>query len=60
MKKIALVVLIVLIISGCTKMNKAQTGATGGAAGGALIGQAIGHNTEATLIGGRSAPCLDI
>ena len=51
MKKIALVVLIVLIISGCTKMNKAQTGATGGAAGGALIGQAIGHNTEATLIG---------
>ena len=32
-------------------MNKAQIGAGAGAAGGALVGQIIGHNTEATLIG---------
>jgi surface antigen len=34
-----------------TNLTKGQQGAMGGAAGGALIGQAIGHNTEATLIG---------
>ena len=32
-------------------MNKGQQGALGGAAGGALLGQAIGRDTEATLIG---------
>ena len=32
-------------------LNKGQQGALGGAAGGALLGQIIGHNTEATLIG---------
>lgn len=32
-------------------MSKGGKGAIGGAAGGALIGQAIGRNTEATLIG---------
>ncbi|WP_028579706.1 glycine zipper domain-containing protein [Desulfogranum japonicum] len=39
------------LLTSCANMNKGQTGALGGAAGGALIGQAIGHNTEATLIG---------
>lgn len=41
-----------LILSSCANgPNKAGMGAAGGAAGGALLGQAIGHNTEATLIG---------
>ena len=31
--------------------SKGQQGAVGGAAYGALVGQMIGHNTEATLIG---------
>ncbi len=34
-----------------TGMTKGQQGVVGGAAAGALIGQMIGHNTEATLIG---------
>lgn len=34
-----------------TGLTKGQQGAMGGGAGGALIGQMIGHNTEATLIG---------
>ena len=46
-----LAVLFLFTLTSCANMNKAQTGALGGAAGGALIGQAIGHNTEATLIG---------
>jgi len=40
-----------LLMSGCSSINKGQTGAVTGAAGGALVGQMIGHNTEATLIG---------
>ncbi len=41
-----------LLLSSCAEgPNKAGMGAAGGAAGGALLGQAIGHNTEATLIG---------
>jgi surface antigen len=40
-----------LISCANTNLTKGQQGAMGGAAGGALIGQAIGHNTEATLIG---------
>ena len=40
-----------ILLSACTGMNKAQTGAVGGAAGGALLGQMIGGDTEATLIG---------
>ncbi len=40
-----------LLLTSCTGMNKSQQGAIGGAAGGAFIGQTIGHNTEATLIG---------
>jgi surface antigen len=39
-------------LSSCADMpKKGQMGAVGGAAGGALLGQIIGHNTEATLIG---------
>ena len=43
-----------LLMASCAEfnnMNKGQKGAIGGAAGGALIGQAIGRNTQATLIG---------
>jgi uncharacterized protein YcfJ len=38
-------------VSGCASMDKAQTGGLAGAGMGALIGQAIGGNTTATLIG---------
>ncbi|GAB4333362.1 MAG: RT0821/Lpp0805 family surface protein [Desulfobulbaceae bacterium] len=34
-----------------SQLTKGQQGAVGGAAAGALVGQIIGHNTEATLIG---------
>ncbi len=54
MKPILLVaVLLPLLLTSCANvdMNKGQQGAVGGAAGGALLGQAIGRNTEATLIG---------
>jgi surface antigen len=42
-----------LIMTSCANvdMNKGQQGAIGGSAGGALLGQAIGRSTEATLIG---------
>ncbi|MFZ5797413.1 MAG: glycine zipper 2TM domain-containing protein [Desulfobulbus sp.] len=40
-----------LISCANTNLTKGQQGAIGGGAAGALIGQAIGHNTEATLIG---------
>ena len=42
-----------LFLSSCANsdLNKGQQGALGGAAGGALLGQAIGRSTEATLIG---------
>ncbi|RUM41409.1 MAG: hypothetical protein DSY80_08875 [Desulfocapsa sp.] len=55
MKKMTLVSLLLtltFLLSSCAGgPNKAGMGAAGGAAGGALMGQAIGHNTEATLIG---------
>ena len=54
MKNLALPLIITLslLISSCgTQLTKGQSGAGIGAAGGALIGQAIGRNTEATLIG---------
>ena len=57
MKKIALALFAVsYLISSCAGMQvgegeKGQVGAIGGATAGAIIGQAIGHNTEATLIG---------
>ncbi len=46
-----LLVLLVCSVLICSCANKAQTGAGGGAAAGAIAGQAIGKNTEATLIG---------
>ncbi len=46
-----LAILSVLLLTSCANMNKAQMGGAGGAGAGAIIGQAIGHNTEATLIG---------
>ena len=54
MRSILLVAaLLPLLLASCANvdMNKGQQGAIGGAAGGALIGQAIGRDTEATLIG---------
>jgi surface antigen len=54
MKEYILPLLLFLSISlsGCTdQTTKGQAGAGIGAAGGALIGQAIGRDTEATLIG---------
>ncbi|MDX9840082.1 MAG: glycine zipper domain-containing protein [Desulfobulbus sp.] len=44
-----LALLFLMLLASCA--NRGQTGAVGGAAAGALIGQAIGHNTEGTLIG---------
>jgi len=54
MKNITLPLLLTLsiLLGGCGhQMTQGQAGAGIGAAGGALIGQAIGRNTEATLIG---------
>lgn len=38
--------------------NKGQMGAVGGAGAGAILGQAIGHNTEGTLIGAAAGGLL--
>lgn len=55
MKKIVVVALLfclAFVSVSCTQQGtKGQTGAILGAAGGAVVGQAIGRNTEATLIG---------
>lgn len=53
MKKIqiSLVLCSILLLTSCSDMNKAQMGGLGGAGAGAIVGQAIGHNTESTLIG---------
>lgn len=52
MKRLVFAVLpLLLFVSSCADMNKAEMGVGGGAAAGALVGQMIGHNTEATLIG---------
>ncbi len=52
MKKVILVLLPILVISlsSCAD-TKGTRGAGIGGAGGALLGQAIGRNTEATLLG---------
>ena len=46
---------LIFALSGCANNNygitKGTTGAGVGAAGGAILGQAIGHDTEATLLG---------
>lgn len=46
-----LAILSILLLTSCASMNKGQIGGATGAGAGAIIGQAIGHNTEATLIG---------
>ncbi len=46
---VALALMTVLGLSSCA--TNSGTGALGGAAAGGLIGQAIGHNTGATLLG---------
>jgi len=54
MKSIMITIcLMALLLTGCanSQMNYGQQGALGGAGIGALVGQAIGQNTEATLIG---------
>jgi surface antigen len=53
MKKFIFLLLptIVIGLSSCAYYTKGQRGAGIGGASGALIGQAIGRNTEATLIG---------
>lgn len=55
MKHFTIFILIgsVFLLSSCadSQYSKGQQGVVGGAAAGALIGQMIGHNTEATLIG---------
>lgn len=55
MKKYAIILLAVSLMTGCFNQAEAQeNGMNGlllGAGSGALIGQAIGRNTEATLIG---------
>lgn len=54
MKGLVTAVILIFSVSliGCThQLNKGQSGAGIGAAGGAVIGQAIGKSTEATLIG---------
>ncbi len=51
-KEALLLICLVLVLSSCAgQLNRAQSGAGIGAAGGAVIGQAIGRNTGATLIG---------
>lgn len=53
MKRIGIVMIVaVFLLSSCGgQLTKGQAGAGIGAAGGAVVGQAIGHSTEATLIG---------
>ncbi len=48
---IAVVCSIFLLTSCAGNPNRAQVGGVGGAGAGAIIGQAIGHDTEATLLG---------
>jgi len=50
-KQIIIAFLSLFLLSSCMMANKGQMGAAGGAAGGALLGQAIGNDTESTLLG---------
>ena len=54
-------VALTLGVAGCSQtpqQQRATTGAALGAAGGALVGQAIGRNTESTLIGAGAGALL--
>jgi len=50
LKQLTICVLAVFLLSGCLA-TKGQQGGAGGAAVGAIMGQAIGRSTEATLLG---------
>ena len=50
LKQLTLLVLAVFLLSGCLS-TKGQQGGAGGAAAGAIMGQAIGRNTQSTLLG---------
>jgi len=64
MKKIYVLglALTILLSGGCANMNNMGKGATygtaGGAAAGALLGQAIGGNTKATLLGAAAGALI--
>jgi surface antigen len=51
MKRVSLLLLSLIIVFMASCATKGQTGAGIGAASGAVLGQLIGGNTEATLIG---------
>ena len=51
MKKLSAIVLSISMLAGVAGCTTTEQGAVVGAAGGALVGQAIGGNTESTLIG---------
>jgi outer membrane protein OmpA-like peptidoglycan-associated protein len=55
MKKITVIIVLAAFLFGCAgathQESKAKTGVLIGSAGGAALGQAIGKNTESTLIG---------
>ena len=50
---VSLLICSLIFLTSCadSQYSKGQQGAVGGAAAGALIGQMIGHDTEATLLG---------
>lgn len=57
MKRFAVLLVVIMMLGGCATMNnsipqgdKGIYGAIGGAGAGAIIGQAVGRNTEGTLI----------
>ena len=47
----AMVLAVVLLVSGCANMNRAQSGALMGTLAGAAAGGLIGHNWTGALIG---------
>ena len=55
---VALALCSLLALSGCTSASRALVGAGAGAGVGAIAGQAIGHNTESTLIGTSAGALL--
>lgn len=60
-RKIVLALGLLAMIAGCSATpseQRAGTGALAGAAGGALLGQAIGGDTESTLIGAAAGAVI--
>lgn len=57
MKCLSLAVFLLLfLLSSCA--TRSQTGAAGGLAAGTVVGPAIGHNTEATLVGATAGTLI--